>query len=571
MMSDLVNIKDKYGEEMMHFCRKYFSTILEQEGLLFSLLSKNFAYSRYLYEDIIANGLENNFKNYIYSLLEPVGELLVVDKTAKELLDMAGYTLYECKTEEEIQYFKRYYVTGEKLCTFRGDRLDICYVFFAVKKDVDEIKRNDFFNPMRQDKYGTSVISIQFTRGDVNTLSIKNRYNHEVVNPDATYSNNLENIIPGLTRSFERDYKLNISQNLSGDFEIPGYVRTKDGKYYKYNYEINNIYYCVDNIIIKDFEVVSDYQEKEKYIVCDYFIIDLVNKEIKLYDKKLHDSFVDGFGDIKKINIKRDKSSKNKELNIVFNNGTSALIILDKYNRIISYRNDNLLKIEDNFLYYSKYLKEIFISNILRIGNGFLYSNNLITKIDFPKLLEIKDGFLSMNKCINFINIPNVVSIGNDFISNNEKLKVVCMEFLSKVGNNFLCKNKCIMEVYLPNLMYVGDRFLQCNIGLRTLFLEKLVCVGDWFVSANKLINKVDFSSLQEVGNNFLYCNDALDELFMFVLLRVGNNFLCCNRCLNNFFAPCLKIVGNKFFNNNSFVKGSFDLRIKSKVRKIEM
>ena len=38
---------------------------------------------------------------------------------------------------------------------------------------MDEIKREDFTEPMRQDKYGTSVISIQFTRGDINTLSIK--------------------------------------------------------------------------------------------------------------------------------------------------------------------------------------------------------------------------------------------------------------------------------------------------------------------------------------------------------------------------------------------------------------
>ena len=34
---------------------------------------------------------------------------------------------------------------------------------------------------------------------------------------------------------------------------IPGYTVAEDGKYYKYNYEINNIYYCPDNIIIDNF------------------------------------------------------------------------------------------------------------------------------------------------------------------------------------------------------------------------------------------------------------------------------------------------------------------------------
>lgn len=73
------------------------------------------------------------------------------------------------------------------MCTFQGDRLNRCRVFFAVKKDVDSIKREDFKNPEREDLYGTSVISIQFTKDGSNTLSIKNRYNHRVINPDATF------------------------------------------------------------------------------------------------------------------------------------------------------------------------------------------------------------------------------------------------------------------------------------------------------------------------------------------------------------------------------------------------
>lgn len=50
-------------------------------------------------------------------------------KTSKELLSEAGYNLYECKSEEEIQYFKRYYVPSEALCTFKGGRLETNYVF----------------------------------------------------------------------------------------------------------------------------------------------------------------------------------------------------------------------------------------------------------------------------------------------------------------------------------------------------------------------------------------------------------------------------------------------------------
>lgn len=197
------------------------------------------------------------------------------------------------------------------LCTFNGGRLNRCYVFFAVKKNVDKILRPNFSNPQRQDEYGTSVISIQFTRGNTNTLSIKNRYNHRVSNPDATFSNDLENIIPGLTKSFEQEYNLNIRKSKVKGFEIPGYVKATDGKFYKYNYEINNIYYCTDNIIIDNFEVVDKYTEKEKYVITDYFIIDLVNKKISLYDERIEDSFINEFKDIKKIEIVKDKKIKN--------------------------------------------------------------------------------------------------------------------------------------------------------------------------------------------------------------------------------------------------------------------
>ena len=57
---------------------------------------------------------------------------------------------------------------------------------------------------------------------------------------------------------------------------MKNYVRGRDGKFYKYNYEINNVYYCTDNVIIDNYEVKK--LEKERYILLDYFIIDLKEK-----------------------------------------------------------------------------------------------------------------------------------------------------------------------------------------------------------------------------------------------------------------------------------------------------
>ena len=301
MNQDLKIIKKKYGEEMMHLCRELFPTLLEQEGLLPKLLLDNFKESRSLVKDIIDNNLEEEFKNYIYNQVDVENNYEeVVSKSPEELLKEAGYKLYECHSEEEIQSFKKYYAPGEALCTFHGGRLNRCYVFFAIKENVDEIKRENFPKPQRQDEYGTSVISIQFTRDDSHTLSIKNRYNHTVNNPDSTFGNNLDNIISGLTNSFDKYYGLHQS-HLQNSFEIPGYVKASDGKFYKYNYEINNIYYCENNVIIDNFEV-KEYPH-EQYIIFDYFILDLKNKQIQPYWKELKDSFPNTIGTIKDIKI----------------------------------------------------------------------------------------------------------------------------------------------------------------------------------------------------------------------------------------------------------------------------
>ena len=541
---------------MMHLCRKQFSTILEEEGKLFKLLSDNFAYSKFLYYDIMDNSLEDVFVSYIYGLLEPVDELPIVSESVRELLDRCGYEFYECHTCEEVNSFSTYYTPSEKICTFRRNRLEKCYVFFAVKKNAFEIKREDYLYPQRQDKYGTSVISIQFTRGVNNILSIKNRYNHSVINPDATYSNNLENIIPGLTRSFERDYGLNINQNIGGDFEIPGYIRANDGKFYKYNYEINGVYYCDNNIIIDDMDVITDYCEKEKYIVIDYFIIDLVNKEIRLYDCSVNDGFVSALSSIKKISVNRIKTTGDRIIDITFNDDTKAMIIIDKFNRMKSYKNDNLSEIEDNFLYYNKYLEMIEASNVKKIGNGFLYMNNLITTLNFPNLLEIKDNFLTMNTVVNSLCMDRVVKMGNNFLKENIGLTKIFMPNLLFVGDGFISKNKSIKELIMYNLVYSGNYFLQCNTDLLELYFPKLKCVGNWFVSANKIINKVDFSMLEEVGDNFFASNNALIELIMLCLEKVGNNFLFRNRCIQRIYVPRLKYVGMRYlYYNNSLLE----------------
>lgn len=429
MIDDLKIIKKYYGEKMSHLCRELFPTLLEEHGYLSNLLLEKFEPNKSLYEDILINGMKEPFKNFIYSFSDQIDQNIPVTKTPKELLSDAGYDLYECKTEEDIQRFIKYYAPGEALCTFDGGRLARCHVFFAVKRGAEKLNRKDFSNPRRQDEYGTSVISIQFSRGASNTLSIKNRYNHTVENPDATFSNNLDNIIYGLTDSFEEEYGFNLVHNRSG-FEIPGYVRV-EGKYYKYNYEMDNVYYCPNNLIIDNFVVKRDYQQMERYIVFDYFILDLQEKRLFPYTDKIsnpefpkyysihkyaNDPFFKAFKSIRNIEVKRNKSNGNKTIYIYTKYKEPIEIEINKDNQMIRYKNNHLRKLPHRFLYFNRYLKELELNNVVKIQANCLYLNNSLNKLSLKRIYEIGENFLYNNHTIKSAILPKTFFISDGFL-----------------------------------------------------------------------------------------------------------------------------------------------------------
>ena len=521
MNEDLKIIKKKYGENMMKLCRKYFPSLLEQKGLLPQLMLEHFVPSHELYDDIVNNDLNTAFKNYIYDISnikeEKVENSTV--KTPKELLDEVGYDLYECHSEEEIQAFRKYYKNNEALCTFRGNRLDDCHVFFAVKKNVSEIKRKDFGKPQRQDLYGISVISIQFTRDEAHTLSIKNRYNHTVLNPDSTISNNLNNIIPGLTESFEKYYGM-IQKYKNDGFEIPNYVCV-NGKYYKYNYEINNIYYCPGNIIIDNFEVKE--LAKEKYIVFDYFILDLVNKKVSLYDEKVEDSFVDGFNDIDTIEIKRHD---NEKIILIKNSGDDIVIKIDNDNKIIGYINNNIEELDKKFLYYNKSILEIYLPKVKTIGKVVLYSNEKLRKAFLPEVETIGNGFLKCNRDMEELFLPKVKTIGKYVLYFNEKLEKLSLPEAETIGDNFLRYNQDIEELSLPKVKTIGWDVLYSNKKLKKLFLPEVETIGDNFLREDEDIEELYMPKVKTIGANVLYFNEKLKKLSLPEAETIGHNFL---------------------------------------------
>ena len=547
-MDDLKIIKNHYGEKMMHLCRELFPTILETEGLLFSILSEHFAYSRFLYDDITSNHMEVEFKDYIFSFVDVekrIKEEKVI-KSPEELLDEAGYKLFVCHNEEEIQSFKKYYAPGEELCTFHGGRLERCYVFFAVKKNVDEIKRENFTHPERQDEYGTSVISIQFTKDSSNTLSIKNRYNHTVNNPDATFSNDLDNIIPGLTESFNKYYNLHVDSDIRS-FELPNYVKANDGKYYKYNYEENNIYYCPNNIVIDYFDA-KEY-DKSQYLIIDDFILDMTNKNMYSYVRNsLFYSSVSllalskSIGEIESIRVEKDKDTGNKDIII---NG-DIIIGINSQSQIIKYINNRVTKIEDCFFNNNNTLEYLEMNNVEEIGNDFLTKNTTLKELHLPKVVRIGNNALRYNSFsrdnkeiigLEKIDMPKVKYLGNDFAEYAQNVKSIYMPELESLGKECFYYVDNIEELDLPEVTFIGRESFYSSMNLKTLNIPKakviedaaFLCVdnltevnadnveslGTYVFRNASLMKKISLPKATSIGDAFLFRANDIEEVYI--------------------------------------------------------
>lgn len=547
---DLKYIKKKYGEKMMHYCRECFPTILNVPGKLVEILNTHFyCVKDSLYIDIVNNHKESEFNDFVYSNagLKNEYDIRDVSKTPKELLDDAGYDLFECKTVEEVNSFKKYFILGEQLCTFLdpASRLENKYVFFAVKKNILDIKREDFLIPDRQDEYGTSVISIQFTRDKNNHLSIKNRYNEVVNNPDSTFDNNLDNIIPGLTMSFYKAYGIREIYDENSEFQMENYISI-DGEYYKYNYKLNDIYYCTNNIIALNGKAIK--YDPEKYIIMDYFIIDLVNKKVDVYDSKLRDSFSEVIGKIKNIEIVRGE--KDKKVYITNEEDNIFELTLSFDNKLIGIKNNMIDKLPNRFLISGVYLKNMEFSNVREIGNDVLYANTDLEYFNLSKAEVIGNYFLANNIKLTNIDLNKTIMIGDDFLKRNIIVESINFDSLQRVGNSFMFSNKGLSSIVLPNLSYTGKCFFKLNDKVLFASFPSLQETGDFFMNDAKNLRMFEADNLRVTGDMFLMANKELDYISLPNLIKTGKLFLAANQIIMSVNLPNLSYLPKYFLRN---------------------
>ncbi len=493
---DLKFIKKYYGEDFMHLCRSLFPTLLETEGLLSKIIFKIFAPTRELY-DAVKNNVDA-FADFIFGIakLRQGQGIVKTDKTPEQLMDEAGYILYpECKTYEDIKKFRKYYAKGEEICTFEGDsefsRLGFCRVWFAVKKDVDKIKREDFVSPKRQDEYGTSVISIQFTKAENSILSIKNRYNHTVINPDATFGNYLDNIIDGLTYAFMNTYGINISlaykdKSIYLINALENFVMDKNGRFYHKTYSsILGTNFCENNVIVlSDGRAITF--NPDKYILIEHFLLDLKEKKFirldytsedvifayskgeisgkfksEIKQRCFNDNFIKSIGEFSAVQVEAAEKGNKKITFLYDEDDKKVVLMLNRSNEIIGYYNSFVESIGMCFLNDNLKLKKFIAPNLQFIDDCFLTMNETMEIFDVPKLKKIGHFCLRHNKVIKSLELPNLTYVGACFFQENQNLEELVLPNLAQMESQ--CFENCanITKLYLPSLKKKGEMCLS--------------------------------------------------------------------------------------------------------------
>ena len=555
MDGELRKIKKLYGEDFAKFCRSAFPRILEEEGLLLETLKEAFPPSHGLYKALVEADALSDFKYHIFyrtgfEKYEPEE----IDETPSQLLLRSGYSLYRCEREDDVMQFVRYYKEDELLCTFddiRG-RLDDCDVFFAVSFDADEIDRSDFEEPAREDKYGTSVISIQFDKYD-GSLSIKNRYNHTVDNPDATFSNDLDNICPGLTDSFATHYGLYSKVDYSDyeTFYASEFVKSSDGRYFHVKRGESGIYFCDENWVIKDDK--ATYYDKSRYEIFDYFILDKQEKRIFTPFEGSNDSFMNEFSNIKKIDV--EKNGEGKKIIVTKNDNTYFEVQISEEGTITSYENHFQTEMGDEFLKESRDLKYLNVPKVKKIGSHCLEFCNKLQKLDMPELEEMGSYCLTANRKISQINLPKVRKIGDYCLTNCVQLKTLNLPEVVSVGFSFMDRAMMLESVSMPKLKFAGHSVLRRAGGLREVCFPQLETTGDDFLRDAEELESVLLPKLMVSGNNCLNnCYNILSIDFP-ELARVGDYFMAGCRGLRDVSMPKVTVMGDCAFRGCEYVE----------------
>jgi hypothetical protein len=265
---------DNEGKDLELSFAGVLKRIIPRTDGAYTLLKDNHAYIQAVLEKLYKDDPENE---------------RVPARDPYELALSVGYELTGpfTSTSEFVPYDKLDFPPGklgtERLCTFNnpGQRLKEYHILWLRRVGVADILPADQLTadtlsdvwktylktvgrydaetdtydlnglrPTRDDPYGTSSMSVQISRTGTH-VSIKNRYNHLVGNPDNTLESNLDNVAYGLKHAVYSCVGRPDLMDKASVSPAEGYTADNRGGIHRFEYEEDNVYYG-------DYEYISN-------------------------------------------------------------------------------------------------------------------------------------------------------------------------------------------------------------------------------------------------------------------------------------------------------------------------
>ena len=488
-MNELKLIEEYYGKDMKKMCEVMFPDILKEKGVLLRILETNFAHTKFLCEDIKECKLEEKFKNFIYQLVKSEKNPITTNESPIEVFQQIGYVLYEIYHKDNLTDFAEYYCDSDiddlKEKISKGTK-----IFIAVRTPLLNIK--DWDPPLIpgfivEDEWKPRIIRIEFTKADSSAPLNENRYNctYTLNGNEGMFGNNLDEIEPGLNSAFENKYdcKINKASRFIDDKNFK-YVKARNGKYYKYNYNIWNEFYFGPNNIIADSELVISDENNERYLVLDHILIDLIEKDfLGLFSANLFYSI----GEIESIDIKENNKRAGKIVTI----NDNIIIKLDEYNQIVEYINPVVEEIGDHFLEKSNAIEVLRLDNVKKIGDAVLADNKTLKSFIAPRVEFIGNSFCENNNSLEELILPECKSIGSSFLEQNNSIKRIFAPKLEYIDRLVLKNHNNELIMYAPEIRVLKDNSFENNHEIKVQLYKTIFDNEEsWFYDSFKLTKR---------------------------------------------------------------------------------
>ena len=420
--------------------------------------------------------------------------------------------------------------------------------------------------------------NLSFTRNCINKNKNLNQYElTSGMNIDNTYTNFeqlIKNLLPGINNL--NDIKTDFIESVEDKTVMGGGIGSiviQCINNIKIHIELKVSHY--EMLIINDFNnkllndsnfnneqknYINILSNNTKFITSDNYLWFNINS-IQLVDL-LNSSVLDNEFKIKLFKLSLiQKYNNNTRVKITIKNNFLMYILSEIKNNEYTQKIMNEYKYESNdfnFIKMMPYLTNLNVTiindnltsidltpltNIISIGNNFLYKYTSLTNIDLTSLTNITsigNNFLSGCKSLTNINLSsltNITSIGHHFLSGCASLKNINLSSLTNIksiGHHFLsgCTSLSSIDLTpLTNITIIGDNFLFGCTSLTSIDLTPLTniksieqhllmvpnidvppiiknkSIGNYFLSGCIGLTSIDlspFSIVENIGNYFL-------------------------------------------------------------------